>query len=498
MLRLRAIHFVPLLAVIALLSWAFASPIGAGPDDDYHLASTWCAVSGVPGCAEGTSTINRRVPAAIPESRCFAQHPEMSASCQNEIDFSGHADTLTERGNFIGEYPPVYYGVMHLFVGGNVQISALIMRVVNVLLFVALVVGLYILLPIHRRPTLVWTWVITTVPMGMFLIASNNPSGWAVVGVGTTWLAMLGFFETQGWRSWSLGMLAILTTVMAAGSRGDAALYSVCATGAAIVLAAPRLRHKWRVFGLKSILAIATIFVGVLFFISARQSQSGLTGFSGGSGGINGQARALSGFGLFAYNFLNVPFLWAGNFGEWGLGWLDTSMPSIVTYSAIVSFAVVGFSALSRLWGRKLFVVLAAGFTLWFVPVYVLTVGGSVVGEQIQPRYILPLIVLLAGLVLITKPGFPFYLTRAQTVLVISTLSVANFVALHMNIRRYVTGIDAPGWNLDAGIEWWWNSSISPMTVWLVGSIAFAATIAIATREVHRVSRVPQLPPTQI
>ena len=33
----------PALALIALLAWVFASPIGASPDDDYHLTSAWCA-----------------------------------------------------------------------------------------------------------------------------------------------------------------------------------------------------------------------------------------------------------------------------------------------------------------------------------------------------------------------------------------------------------------------------------------------------------------------
>lgn len=34
---------IGLLAIAGLGAWAFASPAGSSPDDDYHLASIWCA-----------------------------------------------------------------------------------------------------------------------------------------------------------------------------------------------------------------------------------------------------------------------------------------------------------------------------------------------------------------------------------------------------------------------------------------------------------------------
>ena len=42
--RLRWIHAAPLLAVLTLTAWAFASPVGASPDDDFHLASTYLSL----------------------------------------------------------------------------------------------------------------------------------------------------------------------------------------------------------------------------------------------------------------------------------------------------------------------------------------------------------------------------------------------------------------------------------------------------------------------
>ena len=71
------------------------------------------------------------------------------------------------------------------------------MRFLNILLFVGLSTALYLLLPLGRRRVLIGLSLLTSVPLGSFLIASNNPSSWAIIGVGFSWLALLGYFETR-------------------------------------------------------------------------------------------------------------------------------------------------------------------------------------------------------------------------------------------------------------------------------------------------------------
>src|SRR5660397_90017 len=41
--RFRVVWLAPAFAAVALSAWALASPIGASPDDDFHLPSIWCA-----------------------------------------------------------------------------------------------------------------------------------------------------------------------------------------------------------------------------------------------------------------------------------------------------------------------------------------------------------------------------------------------------------------------------------------------------------------------
>ena len=137
--RFRWIYFAPVLAFVALGAWAFASPIGAGPDDDYHLVSIWCSSGGSEDCQPGSDAGHREVAETFPQISCYAQVATRSADCQ-ELVWAGWDDGTVEidRGNFLGEYPPVYYAVMHVFAGSDIQVSALAMRLLNAALFVAL------------------------------------------------------------------------------------------------------------------------------------------------------------------------------------------------------------------------------------------------------------------------------------------------------------------------------------------------------------------------
>ncbi len=483
-LRFRWVFLAPILAFVALSAWAFSSPIGAGPDDDYHLVSIWCGGDGSEQCAEGSDEATRVMPSAFQNVACYAQDGARSAACQDDVWSTWDSDTIElSRGNFGGEYPPVYYATMNLFAGSDMQVSALAMRIINAALFISLATALVLLLPSARRSTLLWGWLIALVPLGMFLIPSNNPSGWAVTGVGTAFLALLGWFESDGRRRWALAVLYLLGMVMAGGARGDAAVYAFGATLVVVVLTWAPTREWWRL----AVLPGVGFAIAVLFFSIAGQSGTGSIGFTGGgsatipvAGDATGEEAPLSGFSLAAYNLLMLPFLWTGVWGSWGLGWLDTQMPAIVPWAATAAFIVVAFAGFGRLSGRKAFALSGVLVVLIALPVYVLTVGGDKVGANLQPRYLLPLIVLMIFLVLFDPERRSLRFTRSQTLVVLVALVGANLVALQVNIRRYVTGADQQGLNLDAGAEWWWEGlPLGPTAVWVIGSLAYAGLLAV-------------------
>lgn len=459
----------PVLVFAALAAWALSSPVGASPDDDFHLTSIWCATGNSDYCAPSGDDGTRLVPPAVANPACFAYDAKKSAGCQDRLDFTAGATQETGRGNFAGGYPVVYYGTMSMFVGPDVHASVIVMRLVNIALFVGIGVALYLLLPRTRRQILIWQWALTTVPLGLFVLSSNNPSSWAVMGVGYGWLALLGFYESRGKRRVGLCVLYLLAAVMASGSRSDATIFFVLASVAAAILAFANTRRYW----MSSILPVVGFVLCAVLFRASRSADVVTGGIEEGLGW-----NVI--FPRIAYNLTEVPSIWTGIFGQsWGLGWLDTSMPSLVWVSALAAMLGAGFFAARAASVRKT-IVMALGVTaLALIPVALLVLAGKDVGEDFQPRYLLPLVVVFVGTLFFTNHEQSIDFNRAQVWLIVVALAGANLIALHLSIRRYVTGIDALAPSLDADREWWWDAVISPNMTWGFGVIAFAAALAI-------------------
>lgn len=474
--------FAPLLVFISLMAWALASPVGASPDDDFHLVSAWCASPNSSAyCLPGTNAQTRVVPEGLVRAPCFAHKPQVSAGCQDRVDFEAVPTTLTSRGNFVGAYPQVFYSVMGVLASSNIEASVMAMRMLTIFLFTALITALYVLLPARYRPALVWSWVLTTVPLGLFTLTSNNPSSWTIMGVGFGWLALLGYFETSPGRATigykiALGAIFTLCAFIAAGSRGDGAIYSVVAIAAASILAFSRSRR----FLLEAILPIAVTMMCLGMYRFSRPVSSVTEGVSAGPTDLIGSLMR---------SLLDIPSLWMGVLGrQWGLGWLDTSMPGIVWLATLACFIGVGFIGVRWLTRRRLVVLVGGTLLLAFLPALLLAASGDNVGEDIQPRYILPLVVMFAGIAMLQTDRMQSMLTRAQWVLVAAALSAAQLISLHLNMQRYVSGIGNQSVNLNNDIQWWWGIPISPMAVWIVGSVAYSWLIFVVLRRVMRMS----------
>ena len=469
--RRRIVPFllIPLLALGALAGWAFASPVGSSPDDDFHLVSIWCGSdASAEFCSPATADDERVVSRDLFASPfCFVRVPEASADCQRfGSDLNENAQP-TDRGNFDGLYPPVYYAAMSAFAGPDIQVSVLTIRIVNSGFFVFLVTALCALLPARRRPTLLATIALTVVPLGVFLIPSTNPSSWALLSASVLWMALLGYFESRGWRRAALAVVAAIALVAGAGARADSAIYAGVAIAAVVILCARRTRA----FVVAAIVPAVFAVVALALFFSAQQSAAASTGL------VDNPVAVHNGYTLLVGNLLELPWLLTGPFGTWKLGWLDTLLPAIVPFGALAALAVAVMVGLRDMTRRKMIAALFVLALVVIVPFYLLYTSDAVVGTQVQPRYILPLIILLVGLVLVRVSDAPGTTRPWQAWFVAAALSIANAVALHTNIRRYTTGVDAIGGNLDRNPEWWWNLPVSPMGVWAIGTVAFAATL---------------------
>jgi hypothetical protein len=472
--------------LVALGSWAVASPVGASPDEDYHLVSIWCSQGERAGLCEKPTADSAVVPAALLSQSCYAFHPEQSAACTRVSPTQSMV--RTSRGNFDGAYPPVFYWVNGLLAGKNISTSVIFMRIANLLLFLAVFAGVYLLLPAGLRRAQLIATLVTLVPLGMFLIPSINPSGWAILSAATLLVSILGYLTiTDRRRRIALGAAAGLIVLLGAGARGDAAVYAVVAMIAAAILTVRSVRVPWRRLAYPGVLAVVA---GLAFLLVGQ------------AGSVNpGTANTdHASVGRFLRIAFDVPALWSGAMGSpapfnnslpawaWGLGWLDTPMPAVVWVGAGGVFAAVLFAAVARAGRRTALAVGFVGLVTFLVPTYIQTLSDTPVGGLVQPRYVLPLLTLLVLAATVRLDGAAFSLSRGQRWIVVATLAVANGAALYANIRRYVSGTAGKDWNLDQNPQWWWNGLIPPMVICAIGTIAFAVSLVLLTTGITTVT----------
>jgi len=466
-MRRWIISIVTLVAAItAGFAWAISSPPGSSPDEDYHLASIWCPPpvesSGcvVQTAADGNPAIvvNARVFSA---AVCYAFHPETSGKCVFAVPTNSVLDERFDRGG----YPGGYYRVMHLFVVSDPYTTTYVIREVNVVLTALLGFLLVLAAAPPTRRLMAYAVASTYVPMGMFLVASINPSCWAVVGVTTLAFAFHSYWmaETRP-RVLANAGLAAVGLAMSASARTDSALFAALTSLALLVLHLGAVRRHL----VRLVLPAVAIVVAVFVYITSSQASATLSG-----SGFR-QGTAPSGWSAVLGNAFNLPHVLLGNQGLWNLGWLDTTMPSIVYISMIVVCAFMLMAGLSQLPLMKTVVAVGGILVLVALPLYILNTSHLFVGEELQPRYLLPLLPVIS-LVILTgaRPDQTVRLPKPVAWLTWIMVSTANAVALLMNIRRYATGTNGP---LLPGraVEWWMPGLPGPLLTLLAGAFGFA------------------------
>jgi hypothetical protein len=317
----------------------------------------------------------------------------------------------------------------------------------------------------------------------MFIVPSTNPSSWAYTSAAAVFIATLGYLGApERWRMISLGAIAAFGVVIGSGARADAAVYAGVAIAGAVLLTWRNARdYLWRL-----VLPFVLVVVAVAFYLSTGQSELAGRGLRGetAAGGIT---RLLT-------NLLQVPDLIAGALGKWGLGWLDTPMWAIVWVFGVMVFGASIVIGIGVIGARKLIVFLVVAVVTIALPVTILVRSNALVGEFVQPRYILPVLVILVAVALIPVREH-VRLTVAQAVLLATAVCLAQAAALHAELRRYVVGTDTPSLNLDADVEWWWGVPWSPNATWAVGTLAFTAAVVLLTWWFLRMDRAARSVP---
>lgn len=459
-------------ALLVGLCWTISTPPGSASDDDKHLPSIWCGLGERPGlCVRTADPAVAEVPTLLVAAPgCFAFKPETSAACQPDVTAdlrtylraAANVDQLTAT-------PGLFHRAMAVFAGGSLRDSVWLMRMANVVLAILLVGAALYASGGGLRPALALAWLVAPIPLGLYVIASTNPSAWAVIGLGTFWALLLGFWRAPDrQRRVVAGAGALVAAVIAAGSRTDAAAFLVVVTLAVTLLEwGPRV-HEARVRWRELTPALAAVLLGLIVFRLSGQ-------YGVAVGGLPSAVQDGSGPSLLFRNAQNLPMLWSGAFGGWALGWLDTPVPYAVGFAItglVVALILLGLARTTAWKNVALLVVFALVSAL---PLWILQESRRIVGNEVQPRYLLPALLVLVGLALVTSDRRPpIVLSRTQAWVIWSTVVLAQAVSLMFVIRRYAMGTDGSLLITDAPIEWWSNGVLGPEATLAAGSAAFA------------------------
>ena len=458
-----------LAGLLTTLAWALSAPLASSPDDNFHLPSIWCShgyaddrCEEVPGEPDA-----RSVPAqASVAVTCYVFNPLQSAACADDVMSDTAARGVVEHGNWDQrDYPPVYYWLTGWFVSGDEVASVVMIRAFTGAVVIGLSALLLLLVPIGMRPAAGVPLLVSSVPLGLSILGSTNPSAWGIAGPAALWLALHAAYASEGRRRQALCGVAVVAAVVGAGARADACLFSAMAVVLAMILNWGRLRSQL----LPTVTAVVVLVFSTVLFLRTAQAVAVTSGLD--SAQVEGPASGMSNLELTLANLGQLPTLWTGFLGTTPIGWLDTPMPAVVSFLSIAALTV--FLTLSwRRAPRPHQIALAlSGAALFVYPLYILGRSHLTVGQGVQPRYLLPLAVIFIGLVVLTGGA---RLTRVQAWVIAGALAVAHAVSLHVQLRRYVTGLDVSNWNLDRKSEWWWDIAVGPTVVWVVGSLAFA------------------------
>jgi hypothetical protein len=481
--------------IVSLGAWAVASPLGSDPDGQFHLTSIWCGSGYSEGqCEAPTEASANLIPKAVQvptavalAGTCNIGKPDYSSTCAyGEIYYDSMLETQTNNEGRL--YPNVYYFVASKFVGHDVVRSAISIRFLNILLFAILTIGMWKLTPRDIRDGVSLTLAAFLLPLGAFLVASNNGSSWTITGIAFYWAFLVVYLNSPERKIWiSAGVLGALSAVMALGSRADGAVFVLISTLVGILVAFGRDSRAVRANWIRLAMLLVIVPLSISSYLGAGQSAALSSGLLG-SGPIGRTPSS-----ALLNNLLRLPVFIMGALGVQrsmgDLGWLDTQMPELV--SGLVLFTAVGivlFSLKKRTRYESSALAISFGAVL-ATPIAMLYLDHAIVGELVQARYVLPLLLLAIGVLTSgIRTDSSEFLPRKFRMIGAVFLSTAYGVALHTTMRRYITGNDVTDWNLDNNLEWWWTAGPSPMTVWFLGTGSFIFLITYLMRNIGRAS----------
>ena len=471
--------------LIVLSAWAVSSPPGSSPDDDFHLASAYCGQGTRQGLCENPSTgQGKLIPSGvIGLQNCYYKF-RVSANCQiSELQVKEGSKESTERLNTGGLYPRLFYLFSSVFASSSVANSALAMRFLNISLILSLFGLTYYASSRKYRKMLPMTWCVSSLPFGLFIFSSNNPSSWAVSGLSCYAFLLANILdESEPRRKEKILPVLLIGMFAALGSRNDSSIFLFLFTVVVCLYSLPYFKVQFSRY-------CATSFLLLTVSIAAYMTITNPTRIV--QGGFVSKDLPYKGIDLLNSNIQAIPLLLFGSFGfsSWtiphfgNLGWFNTPVPPITTFLVFGVFVFLCSRKIS-IWPTQ--TKIAVGI-LWLLfiscPLYMHQMDHTFIGQYIQPRYFFAFILLIVGFSILSFQAVRADLSNFSSISIWIALTLGHSFCLHLFIRRYTSGYGGFGVNLNSGVLWWEYSVFSPMTTWISGSVFFGIFSAFATNQ---------------
>ncbi len=461
---------------ISLTCWALSSPVGSSPDDDYHLSSIWCADSVFnPDCKELPNGIE--IPKQLLASGCFAFNVSINGSCtenlKNENTAYSHINNLRKL------YPNGFYSVLSIMKSENKTLFVVKVRLFNTVLFIIGLVIIYLLVKdFDFWLKSLFIQISSLIPLGFFLIPSTNPSSWSLIFLPGLWIAMYVAGKREESRLLKGDVLAILFFWFCVNfSRSDGALYSAISLFSILIIFLGRKIEYRRNFFILNYILI-TFSLALYLMNTTARAVSNL------QSGISGDVSKNFDSNLLWSNLQNIAFFFTGSAGKTGLGWLDTFVPTFVWKSMTVVLATLLTIGILLLLDQRKYSGLAGTIFLVLVyfslPIIVLQANHFIVGEFVQPRYMLPLlvVVILSALLQIKLSQNAVF----SFLIFLTPILWINFAfSLGANIQRY-SGMPQDPLNLSSYLESYWSMfNVAPLNIFLLGVVSFGLFLIFST-----------------
>jgi len=447
---------------LTLVCWALSSPINATPDEGYHIPSIWCGQ----GIQEPTCPA---IPGNTNENLVLV--PDLSNLCfRRSVCNQQSEHTLSQAPIAKYNYPKAYYWTMNNFVGPNMTQSVLAMRIFNATIASLLFFSQAILCTNKKYLSWLTGFSFTVIPLGMSLIASINPSGWAITGIANSWMFLLiaksmpKEERSKKFASWALWAFA---SFMCIASRFDATIFLVVTNLIVLIATDGRIKKlNWKyVLGFPAVI--------IPFFIIWRSRFPFLdwaSHFTTKSLNANGPSLHI----WITHWMINVVSIPIEAFGEGRLGAEIVDIPRIVPILGIALLGAALLFAFLQVNRTQLFVTFSS---FMFMTAVVMRIANMELDLfNVSGRYILPLVPYIVGSCVYFSSS-PIQLMEVGQLrrIVIACMTIAHALSMYAVVEQNVMGTSFGIQILKVGTEeWWWKESpIGPNFLIVIGSFCF-------------------------